>query len=104
MLPGVKIVDFGSTTTRRSGSATAAPLEAEEIKFTIKIGDTNKPTQLRIPETELVHQHLLPGREIAMSKGHGSCVAWRGVRTCPRRRPMAKGKILQMMVVPSQQS
>jgi translation initiation factor IF-3 len=114
--PVCKIVDFGKYYYQQEKRERKQQHRSKlkEIKFTIKIGEHDFQTKLGRVREFLEHGDMVRvsiffrGREIIhASKGHELLRrVEEEVKDIARveGQPMAKGKILQMMVVPSQQS
>lgn len=114
--PVCKIVDFGKYYYQQEKRERKQQHRSKlkEIKFTIKIGEHDFQTKLGRVREFLTHGDMVRisiffrGREIIhASKGHELLKrVEEEVKDIARveGQPMAKGKILQMMVVPSQQS
>jgi len=114
--PVCKIVDFGKYYYQQEKRERKQQHRSKlkEIKFTIKIGEHDFQTKLSRVREFLTHGDMVRisiffrGREIIhASKGHELLKrVEEEVKDIARveGQPMAKGKILQMMVVPSQQS
>ncbi len=114
--PVCKIVDFGKYYYQQEKRERKQQHRSKlkEIKFTIKIGEHDFQTKLNRVREFLTHGDMVRisiffrGREIIhASKGHELLKrVEEEVKDIARveGQPMAKGKILQMMVVPSQQS
>jgi len=113
--PVCKIVDFGKYYYQQEKRERKQQHRSKlkEIKFTIKIGEHDFQTKLSRVREFLGHGDMVRvsiffrGREIIhSSKGHELLRrVEEEVKDIARveGQPMAKGKILQMMVVPSQQ-
>jgi translation initiation factor IF-3 len=113
--PVCKIVDFGKYYYQQEKRERKQQHRSKlkEIKFTIKIGEHDFQTKLSRVREFLEHGDMVRisiffrGREIIhASKGHELLRrVEEEVKDIARveGQPMAKGKILQMMVVPSQQ-
>lgn len=114
--PVCKIVDFGKYYYQQEKRERKQQHRSKlkEIKFTIKIGEHDFQTKLNRVREFLTHGDMVRisiffrGREIIhASKGHELLKrVEEEVKDIARveGQPMAKGKILQMMVVPSQQT
>ena len=114
--PVCKIVDFGKYYYQQEKRERKQQHRSKlkEIKFTIKIGEHDFQTKLNRVREFLEHGDMVRisiffrGREIIhSSKGHELLRrVEEEVKDIARveGQPMAKGKILQMMVVPSQQT
>ncbi len=114
--PVCKIVDFGKYYYQQEKRERKQQHRSKlkEIKFTIKIGEHDFQTKLNRVREFLTHGDMVRisiffrGREIIhATKGHELLRrVEEEVKDIARveGQPMAKGKILQMMVVPSQQS
>lgn len=113
--PVCKIVDFGKYYYQQEKRERKQQHRSKlkEVKFTIKIGEHDFQTKLGRVREFLLHGDMVRisiffrGREIIhASKGHELLRrVEEAVKDIARveGQPMAKGKILQMMVVPSQQ-
>lgn len=113
--PVCKIVDFGKYYYQQEKRERKQQHRSKlkEVKFTIKIGEHDFQTKLGRVREFLEHGDMVRisiffrGREIIhASKGHELLRrVEEAVKDIARveGQPMAKGKILQMMVVPSQQ-